>query len=559
MPATLREVVETSRAVRATPSRLEKQALLASLFARLDPDDLRLAVSYLAGEIPQGRLGVGWKAVSTAMSGPTPPARGGANATLPLFGADPARQEVIGPARESPDSELTLAEVDRAFTALARTQGSGSAGRGLAILGDLFRRAGTEGREFLAALLIGELRQGALRAVVRDAVARALEIAPEAIARAEMFGGNLAEVATVVRREGKGGLQRFAPRPMLPVAPMLARTAADAVEALRGLGAAAAETKLDGVRIQLHKQGDVVRIFSRQLRELTESAPEVVELGHSLAAESAILDGEAIALDTAGRPLAFQDTMSRVGRALDPLRARAEQPLTVLFFDLLYLDGRALIDRPYAERWQALEAVTGGRHLTRRVLVEDPAAVDSFMNEVLTAGHEGVVIKALESPYIAGRRGGQWRKLKPATTLDLVILAAEWGHGRRRGYLSNIHLGARDPVDPHRFWMLGKTFKGLTDAMLRAMTDDLLTLAVADNEASETASEYVVRVRPERVVEIAFDTVQRSSRYDSGFALRFARVKRFRPDKSTSEATTLDEVREIDACQRDRGTGEHQH
>lgn len=536
MPASLREVVEVSRAVRATRSRLEKQALLASLFARLEAEDLALAVSYLAGEIPQGRLGVGWKAVRAAMSGRPPR---GPGSTLTLFDNETAPEE------SDPDGpELLLTDVDHAFTSLAGTRGSGSAGRGLAILRSLFRRAGPEGSEFLAALLLGELRQGALRAVVRDAVARALEIAPEAIARAEMFGGNLSEVATVARRQGEAGLLDFAPRPMVPVAPMLARTATDAAEALRGLGAAAVETKLDGVRIQLHKQRDTVRIFSRQLREVTDSAPEIVELGRWLAAESAILDGEAIAFDAAGRPLAFQDTMSRVGRALD----EAKQPLAAFFFDLLYLNGRSLIEQPYAERWQVLAAVTGGRHLTRRERVEDAAHVNAFMKEVLAAGHEGVVLKALDSPYTAGRRGGQWRKLKPATTVDLVILAAEWGHGRRRGYLSNLHLGARDPADPHRFWMLGKTFKGLTDEMLRSMTEDLLGLSVEENPDPESG--WVVRVRPERVVEIAFDALQRSSRYDSGLALRFARVKRFRPDKSPSEATTLDEVREIHGRQR---------
>jgi DNA ligase-1 len=384
--------------------------------------------------------------------------------------------------------------------------------------------------------------------VVREAVARALDLEPEAIARAEMFGGNLAEVAVAVRSAGRAGLDRFTLRPLTPVAPMLARTAESAAEALSGLGPAAAETKLDGVRIQLHKQGDAVRIFSRQLREVSASAPELVELGHSLAAESAILDGEALALDTRGRPLAFQETMSRVGRALDPPAARAERPLIALFFDLLYLDGESLIDRPYAQRWRALAALTAGRHLTRRVLVENAAEVESFMEDGLAAGHEGIVVKSLAAPYTAGRRGGQWRKLKPATTLDLVILAAEWGHGRRRGFLSNIHLGARDAADPGRFWMLGKTFKGLTDEMLRVMTEDLQ--ALADPEHPDAANEFLVRVRPERVVEIAFDTVQRSPRYDSGFALRFARVKRLRPDKPPGEATTLDEVREIHARQR---------
>ncbi len=531
MSATLAEVAATSLAVRETASRIEKEERLAALFARLDAADLALAVSYLAGEIPQGALGIGWKAIAAALDAPR--AAAAADRNLSLFPPAEATAST-GP--------LLLAELDRSLTAIARTRGSGSVSRAAALLRDLIDRTGPKGRDFLIALLAGELRQGALRAVVRAAVARSLAVPPESIARAEMFGGDLALVAATIRREGPAALARFAPRPFVPVAPMLARSVATVEEALADLGPAAAETKLDGVRIQLHKDGDRVRVFTRQLRDVSTNVPEILAIGRALAAASAILEGETLALDASGRPLAFQDTMSRIGRE-DATAARAERPLSALFFDLLYRDGEPLIDRPYSERWVALAATTRGAHLVPRALVVDPAELARFYESSLAAGHEGVVVKALAAPYAAGKRGGQWRKLKPAPTLDLVILAAEWGHGRRRGYLSNLHLGARDPEDPARFWMLGKTFKGLSDEMLRAMTADLLELATGDPR------QHVVLVHPERVVEIAFDTVQRSPRYDSGLALRFARVKRFRPDKSPAAATTLDEVRAIHARQ----------
>jgi DNA ligase-1 len=393
------------------------------------------------------------------------------------------------------------------------------------------------------ALLAGELRQGALRAVVREAVAEALGVDPAAVSRAEMFGGDLAQVAAVLREHGSTALSRFALQPGVPVAPMLAQSASTPEAALEGLAVeslAATEPKLDGVRIQLHKLGSEVRVFTRQLRDVTRNVPEIVALAPELHAQSAILDGEALVLGPDGRPLPFQETMSRVGRDLESGTGSAGSArLTALFFDLLYRDGEALIDRPGEERRQVLVAVTGGRHVVPQTLVDSPAALAAELERALAAGHEGLVVKSITAPYTSGRRGGQWRKLKPAVTLDLVILAAEWGHGRRRGVLSNLHLGARDPADPRRFWMLGKTFKGLTDEMLRMMTADLLALATSDPD------QHVVWVRPERVVEIAFDTLQRSPRYDSGLALRFARVKRFRPDKSAAEATTLDEVRAI--------------
>jgi DNA ligase 1 len=540
----LSDLVATSAAVRATSSRLEKRRLMAALFARLGPADLALAVSYLAGEIPQGRLGVGWKAVGSALDR----AQAAPDAEVETAQAHLSLTLSLPEAAVEP---LTLAELDRAFQRLAENRGAGSARRATEILVGVFRRTDAAGREFLTALLGGELRQGALRALVREAVATALELDPAAVLRAEMFGGDLARVATVAREQGAAGLTGFALRPLEPVAPMLAQSAATAEEAFAGLAApgekVAAEPKLDGVRIQLHKLGVEVRVFTRQLREVTRSVPEIAARGRTLQAESAILDGEALVLGANDRPLPFQDTMSRVGRDLESESGSGTTPaapgLTVLFFDLLYRDGESLIDRPGDERRCALIAVAGAEHVVPQALVDSPAALAVELERALAAGHEGLVVKSTTAPYTAGRRGGQWRKLKPAVTVDLVILAAEWGHGRRRGVLSNLHLGARDAADPQRFWMLGKTFKGLTDEMLRAMTDDLLAIALSNPDRP------VVRVRPERVVEIAFDALQRSPRYDSGLALRFARVKRFRPDKSAAEATTFAEVQAIFAAQ----------
>jgi DNA ligase-1 len=554
MSLLLSDLVDTSAQVRATPSRIVKRRVMAELFVRLAPGDLALAVSYLSGEIPQGRLGVGWKAVASALEGLDAGAQEVeirvANLSLPF---PPAAVSTGSPDIATP---LTIADTDRAFQALAENRGPGSTRRAAEILADLFRRTDQAGRDFLVALIAGELRQGALRAVVREAVAEALGVDPAAVLRAEMFGGDLAQVTTTLRAHGTEALSRFALQPMVPVAPMLAQSVSTAEEAAQGPLPVATEPKLDGVRIQLHKLGKEVRVYTRQLRDVTRNVPELVARGPELHAESAILDGEALVLGPTGRPLPFQETMSRVGRDLEStsgMGRRLATPLngpsvstprlTALFFDLLYRDGEALIDRPGDERRRALLDVTGGRHVVPQTLVDSAAALAAELEHALAAGHEGLVVKSIAAPYTAGRRGGQWRKLKPAVTLDLVILAAEWGHGRRRGVLSNLHLGARDTADPHRFWMLGKTFKGLTDEMLRTMTEDLLAIATSDPE------QHVVKVRPERVVEIAFDTLQRSPRYDSGLALRFARVKRFRPDKSPAEATTLDEIRAIFSAQ----------
>lgn len=506
MPSTpLRAVVDTWLAVRAASGRLDKRDRMAALFAGLDAPDLRLAANYLAGDIARDAAGVGWATVDEALRAAPPPR------------ADPP--------------PLPLAAIDDAIAEIAAAVGPGSAGRRADVLARLMAAATAQEREFLASLLLGEMRQGALRAVVLEALARALAVDAEALRRAVMFAGSLAAVIDAVRADGSDGLARFEVTPLIPVEPMLASTAVDVAETLAELGGtAAAEWKLDGVRIQLHRRGDDVRAFTRSLRDVTGNSPELVELARSLPARAFILDGEVIAR---GDAVPFQDLMSRFQAEEGP----AAGGLDVRFFDILYADA-PIVDRPDRERRAALERLVPPERCIPRRLVATPGDVDAVLAEALGQGHEGLVLKSLDAPYAAGRRGANWRKLKPAHTVDLVILAAEWGHGRRQGFLSNIHLGARDAEDPSRFWMLGKTFKGFSDAMLRAMTDDLQTIALERGR-------HVVRVRPERVVEVAFDGIQRSTRYDSGMALRFARVKRFRPDKRVTDATTIDEIRAL--------------
>ena len=525
-PARLIDLVATSSAVRAKPARLEKRACLQALFTGLDAEDLRLAATYLSGEIPQGSLQVGWSAVREAM-------RAGQAPALPLFAALSE-----APLRRSP----TIGELDRAFGELSRVAGPGSARQRRAILCRLFAPLEEEESRFLSGLLLGELRQGALRAEVLEALADAFSAETDSLRRAVMFSGSLGEVVGALARGGPEALLRFGPRPGVPIEPMLAAQAEDVREAVQGLhGRAAVEWKLDGVRIQVHKRGGDVRLFSRQLRDVTALAPEVVERIGALPASTVILDGEVTGLDAGGRPLPFQDLMSRFSR--EEKSPAPGSRLVPLFFDVLELDGVSFVERPYVERREALERLLPAYALVPQRVVDGVEEAEAAYREALAAGHEGVVVKAPGGLYTAGRRGAAWRKVKPALTLDLVILAAEWGHGRRTGFLSNLHLGARDLEDPMRFHMLGKTFKGLTDAMLQEMTADLLALETSRDD-------HVVHVRPVRVVEIAFDEVQRSPRYDSGFALRFARVKRFRPDKSAHEADTLEDVRRIFAARR---------
>jgi DNA ligase-1 len=512
-----RELVATWSAVRRVSGRLGKRALMAGLFARLEPRDLRLAASWLAGEVPQGALHVGWSALAAAAADAGPP---------PAGDADPP----------------SLLEIDAVFAELQRTAGPGSVARRHELLAGLHARLTADGREFVAGLLLGELRQGALRSLVIDSLAVALHLPAAGLRRAVMFGGAFGDVVEALAREGGAALAWFGPRPLVPIEPMLAGSASDVRTALAGLGVAAVEWKLDGIRVQVHRDGREVRVFSRQLRDITPSLPELCELALRLPAGTLVLDGEVIGMDERGRPLPFQDLMTGFAREVDA-GGSGRGALLGLFFDLLYLDGEPLVDQPYSARRDALERLVPPEHLIARRVTGTLEDAERVLAESLAAGHEGVLIKTLDAPYVAGRRGKQWLKVKPSVTLDLVVLAAEWGHGRRQGFLSNLHLGARAADRPDRFLMLGKTFKGLTDAMLRELTADLLPLATGRDG-------HVVHVRPERVVEIAFDSVQRSPRYDSGLALRFARVRRFRPDKSPDQATTIEEVREIHARAR---------
>lgn len=507
----LHEVVETSRRVGATRGRLEKIGLIADCLRRAGPGEVEAAAAFLAGEPRQGRIGVGYS---------------GLRAALPEHAASA--------------TALTVAEVDSALDRFAAVKGAGSTAARRKLLTGLFERATADEQDFLLRLLVGELRQGALEGVMVEAVARAAELPAAEVRRALMVAGALAPVARAALVEGRAGLARFALRLFQPVRPMLAQTADDPADALGRFGEAAFEHKLDGARLQAHKAGSDVRLFTRELNEVTGAAQEIVEAVARLPASALILDGEAIALRPDGRPEPFQTTMRRFGRKLDVAALRATLPLSVFFFDCLHLDGDDLLDRGYAERVRALEAALPPELRMPRLVSAEQAAAEAFATEALARGHEGVMAKALGAPYEAGARGAGWLKIKRAHTLDLVVLAAEWGHGRRRGWLSNLHLGARDPATDG-FVMLGKTFKGMTDAMLRWQTERLLRLEVARDA-------YTVQVRPELVVEIAFNDVQASPRYPGGLALRFARVKRYREDKRPEDADTVETVRALHAA-----------
>ena len=504
----LSELADTSRAVAATASRLEKVARLAALFQRLPPPLVAVGVSYLAGELPQGKLGVGYAVLRD------------------LHGRVPA---------ETPS--LDLSEVDRTFAAIKGEAGAGSAERRARWLSGLYARATASEQELLGRLVVGELRQGALEGVVIEAVARAFAAPAAAVRRAVMFAGAVAPVAAALAEAGPAGLAGFELRLFHPVQPMLADTASDLPAALERLGEAAFEYKLDGARVQIHKDGDRVEVYSRQLNAVTAAVPEIVERVQALPVRRLVVDGETIALSGERRPLPFQVTMRRFGRRLDVARLRQELPLDVAFFDALRIDDDTLIDRPLSERWEALGSATAGAALVPRLVTARLEEADAFSSRALADGHEGIMAKGLASLYSAGRRGQEWLKLKPAHTLDLVILAAEWGSGRRKGWLSNLHLGARDP-DHGAFVMLGKTFKGMTDETLRWQTEALL--------AREIGREgHIVHVRPELVAEVAFNDVQVSSHYPGGVALRFARLKRYRADKPVTEADTIERVRSL--------------
>ena len=505
----LHELVSASAAVAEVSSRLVKIGRFAALLQGVMPAEVEIAIAFLSGEPRQGRIGIGGAAIRDAK---------------PLTAA------------ASP--MLELLEVDEAFERMAATAGHGSSAERVRLLRELLARATADEQDFLIRLLFGELRQGALEGVLLEAVARAGKASPAAVRRAVMMAGELAPVARVLLVEGERGLSRFLVQIFRPVRPMLAQPASGIDEALADLEGdqVALEWKLDGARIQVHKSGDEIKVFSRNLREVTSAVPEVVEAARSLPANELILDGEVIALRPDGTPHTFQQTMQRFGRKLDVDRLRAELPLTPFFFDCLYIDGASTLDQPQIERFSTLSAIAPFATVPSRLRPTREEAAQ-FVDETLRRGHEGVMVKALASGYAAGRRGRNWLKIKVARTLDLVVLAAEWGHGRRRGWLSNLHLGARDPVSGG-FVMLGKTFKGMTDEMLTWQTEKLLQLEIARDD-------YTVYVRPEVVVEIAFNDLQESPHYPGGLALRFARVKAYRPDKPAAEADTIETVREI--------------
>jgi DNA ligase 1 len=504
----LDEIAQTSAAVAETPARLAKIERLAATLRRLLPDEVAVAVDYLSGELPQGSIGIGWASLRDLPPPATAP-------TLPLL------------------------EVAEALRRIQAATGRGSQTVRRREVSELFSRATDGERRFLTGLLLGELRQGALEGVMVEAVARATGVPASDVRRAMMLAGDLGEVAAAAAAEGAAGLQRFRLTVLRPVQPMLAQTAVDLRDALARIHPAAMEWKLDGARVQVHRLGDEVRAFTRNLAEITDRVPEIVEAIGALAVEAVVLDGEAIALRPDGRPHPFQVTLGRFGSRLGIAEMRGSVPLSPFFFDCLHLDGEDLIDRPEAERFAALSSRLPSELTVRRTVVESLAEAEPFMEAALERGHEGVMVKTPGAPYEAGRRGASWLKVKRAHTLDLVVLAAEWGHGRRRGWLSNLHLGARDPRTGE-FVMLGKTFKGLTDRMLAWQTERLQQL-----ETHRDA--YTVYVRPALVVEVAFDGLQESTKYPGGLALRFARVKGYRPDKGPDDADTIDTVRAIHA------------
>jgi DNA ligase-1 len=502
-------LVETSRRVAETSGRLEKISHLAALLRSLSPEEIDIAVAFLSGSYRQQRLNVGYAALQAASEG--------TSATAPT---------------------LSLVEVDAAFERIAGVaQGKGSTAERQRLLRELFSQATAEEQHFLFRLVVGELRQGAVEGLMLEAVAKAAAVPAEQVRRARMISGDLPRVARAALTGDQAALAAFATQLFRPLHPMLAGSADAPEVALEELGEAALEYKLDGARIQVHKAGDQVAVYSRRLNDVTAAVPELVEAVRALPARELILDGEVIALRDNGTPHPFQVTMSRFGRRLDIDRMRRELPLTPFFFDLLYLDGAALVDEPGRRRLSALADLAPAPMLVPRLVTSSVDEAGRFLRSALDGGHEGIMAKSLEAPYEAGHRGRHWLKVKPANTLDLVVLAAEWGHGRRHGWLSNLHLGARNPADGG-FVMLGKTFKGMTDEMLQWQTRKLQELEVARDGIT-------VYVRPELVVEVAFNEVQGSTQYPGGVALRFARVKRYRTDKTADQADTIDSVQQI--------------
>lgn len=497
----LSDVVSASAATAATTLRSRKVAIQAELLRRLERDEVAPVVGFLVGWPRQGRVGVGW---STVYKVEVPPAS---------------------------EPMVTVSELDRTIDAIQVTVGGGSVSRRRDILSDLLRRCTQEEADFVRRLFTGELRQGALEGVMVEAVAKAGEVASDLTRRAFMLSGDLPRTAEIALTAGEAGLLEVGFELFRPVLPMLASTAEDVTSAMSGLPEASVEWKLDGVRVQIHRRGDEVRIYTRNLNDITGSLPGIVEVVRALPVSQAVLDGEALGMWEEG-PASFQDTMSRLDSGGAPTG------IVTFVFDALHVDGEDLLDRPLRERKAILERIAPDLRIPG-VITSDASEGERVLTDALDAGHEGAVVKDAASPYIAGRRGKAWRKIKPVRTYDLVVLGAEWGHGRRQGWLSNLHLGARDPSgEAGEFVMVGKCFKGLTDELLEWQTQALL-------EREEGRKGIAVLVRPELVVEIAMDGVQASTRYPGGVALRFARVRRYRPDKDAREADTIDDLRAL--------------
>jgi DNA ligase 1 len=495
----LADVVAASAEISETSSRSRKIAILADLLKRLDPDEVPIAVGFLSGAVRQGRIGIGYALA---------------------YGAE---------ANTSEEASLTIVDIDEAIGSIQSATGSGSATLRREILGGVFARASATETDFLRRLLTGELRQGALAGLMADAIARASDVPQNIVRRALMLSGDLPGTAALALMEGEEGLREVGFEIFRPILPMLASASASVTEAVEGFAMSSVEWKLDGIRIQIHRRDDEVRIYTRNLNDITDALPGIVDATLRLPVRQVVLDGEALWMMESA-PGSFQDTVSRIDSDAPP------EGVVTFLFDLLHVDGEDLLDLPLAERAARLDAIAPALRIPA-TLTSDPAEAERILEEALAAGHEGAVVKDAGSIYAAGRRGKAWRKVKPVRTYDLVVLGAEWGHGRRQGWLSNLHLGARDPRTGD-FLMVGKCFKGLTDELLRWQTDALLVL---ETERKGIA----VLVRPELVVEIALDGVQRSTRYPGGVALRFARVKRYRPDKDPSEANTIDDLQAL--------------
>lgn len=496
-------LAHVSREVAATSARSRKTTLLADLFRDAGEEDVPIVIPYLAGRLPQGRLGIGWKILDQRI----PPAG---------------------------TATLTVREVDARLTAIGAVTGPGSQAERRRLVGALLAAATEDEQRYLVGLLTGEVRQGALDALAVEGLAGATGTPAADVRRAVMLAGSLQTVARALLAEGPGALEGFRLTVGRPVLPMLAHSAPSVAEAVAKLGLCAVEEKLDGIRVQLHRDGGDVRLYTRTLDDITDRLPELTAAALELRGERFILDGEVIAFDESGRPRSFQETAGRVGSRLDVAAAARQVPVSPVFFDALSVDGQDLLDLPFADRHTVLARLVPEPLRVRRTLVSGPGDLpeaERFLTDTLERGHEGVVLKALDAPYSAGRRGASWLKVKPVHTLDLVVLAAEWGHGRRTGRLSNLHLGAR--TADGSFAMLGKTFKGMTDALLAWQTERLTELAVEKHR-------WGVTVRPELVVEIAYDGLQRSTRYPAGVTLRFARVIRYREDKTPGEADTVE-------------------